>query len=135
MDTKVIVMKRNRVIKKRNPIAKALKFFTPKVIRDKTKYRRKDVKSTEKGAFGGGMEVNAQVVNGKCPFCTYQTVYLFLFIEPYLDACTCGWRPVEQKINGKISYMPLGGNIVLAKDPRSTQEWVKKDIYGVNTLS
>ncbi len=31
-------------IKKRNPIAKALKFFTPKVIRDKTKYRRKDVK-------------------------------------------------------------------------------------------
>ena len=33
-----------RTIKKRNPIAKALKFFTPKVIRDKTKYRRKDVK-------------------------------------------------------------------------------------------
>ena len=30
--------------KNRNPIAKALKFFTPKVIRDKTKYRRKDVK-------------------------------------------------------------------------------------------
>jgi len=30
--------------KKRNPIAKALKFFTPKVIRDKKKYRRKDVK-------------------------------------------------------------------------------------------
>ena len=33
-----------RVTKKRNPIAKALKFFTPKVIRDKKKYRRKDVK-------------------------------------------------------------------------------------------
>ena len=29
-------------IKKRNPIAKALKFFTPKVIKDKKKYRRKD---------------------------------------------------------------------------------------------
>ena len=28
--------------KKSNPIAKVLKFFTPKVIRDKTKYRRKD---------------------------------------------------------------------------------------------
>ena len=29
-------------IKKRNPIARALKFFTQKIIRDKTKYRRKD---------------------------------------------------------------------------------------------
>ena len=28
-------------IKKRNPIAKALKFFTPQVIKDKTKYNRK----------------------------------------------------------------------------------------------
>ena len=48
MDTKAIVMKRNRVIKKRNPIAKALKFFTPKVVRDKTKYRRKDAKIWKK---------------------------------------------------------------------------------------
>ena len=41
---RVTVMTQSRVIKKRNPIAKALKFFTPKVIRDKKKYRRKDVK-------------------------------------------------------------------------------------------
>ena len=41
MDMKVIVMKRDRVIKKRNPVAKLLKFFTPKVIKDKTKYDRK----------------------------------------------------------------------------------------------
>ena len=33
-------LKKNR--KKPNPIARALKFFTPKVIRDKKKYRRKD---------------------------------------------------------------------------------------------
>ena len=31
-------LKKNR---RKNPIAKALKFFTPKVIRDKTKYNRK----------------------------------------------------------------------------------------------
>ena len=30
--------------KKSNPIAKVLKFFTPKVIRDKKKYRRQDDK-------------------------------------------------------------------------------------------
>ena len=41
MGMRVIVMKRNRVIKKRNPIANALKFFTPKVIKDKKKYNRK----------------------------------------------------------------------------------------------
>jgi len=35
-------MKEVADIKKRNPIAKALKFFTPKVIRDKKKYRRQD---------------------------------------------------------------------------------------------
>ena len=43
MGMRAIVMKRDRVTK-RNPIAKALKFFTPQVIRDKTKYRRQDVK-------------------------------------------------------------------------------------------
>ena len=31
-------LKKNR---KKNPIAKALKFFTPQVIKDKTKYNRK----------------------------------------------------------------------------------------------
>jgi len=33
---------KNLFLTKRNPIAKALKFFTPKVIRDKKKYRRQD---------------------------------------------------------------------------------------------
>ena len=34
-------LKKNR---RKNPVAKALKFFTPKVIRDKKKYRRQDDK-------------------------------------------------------------------------------------------
>jgi len=33
---------KNSFLSKKNPIAKALKFFTPKVIRDKKKYRRED---------------------------------------------------------------------------------------------
>ena len=41
MDMRAIAMKRNRVIKKRNPIAKALKFFTHKRFKDKTKYNRR----------------------------------------------------------------------------------------------
>jgi hypothetical protein len=35
-------LKKNRKRKKPNPIARALKYFTPKVIRDKKKYRRED---------------------------------------------------------------------------------------------
>ena len=34
-------LKKNRKRKKPNPIAKALKFFTPHIIKDKTKYNRK----------------------------------------------------------------------------------------------
>ena len=33
---------KNSFFNKRNPIAKALKYFTPKVTRDKKKYRRED---------------------------------------------------------------------------------------------
>ena len=33
---------KNLFLNKKNPIAKALKYFTPKVIRDKKKYRRED---------------------------------------------------------------------------------------------
>ena len=35
-------LKKNRKRKQPNPIAKALKFFTPTTIPDKTKYRRQD---------------------------------------------------------------------------------------------
>ena len=53
MDTKAIAMKQNRVTK-RNPIAKALKFFTPKVIKDKTKYNRKKDEQVWKRCFWKG---------------------------------------------------------------------------------
>lgn len=38
-------------IKKRNPIARALKFFTQKIIRDKTKYRRKEKHALRNRSF------------------------------------------------------------------------------------
>ena len=76
-----------RATKKKNPIAKALKFFTPKVIRDKKKYRRQDDKIWKRKHLGVDLEINAQVVNGKLPLLRSRwTVYLFLFIRLYLDA-------------------------------------------------
>ncbi len=64
-----------------------------------------------KGSFGSGVEINAQVVNGKCPFCNMEGV--FVSIHKTIFRCiTCG-SDLEQKVNGKISYIPLGGNIVM----------------------
>ena len=64
-----------------------------------------------KGKFGSGLEINAQVVNGKCPFCNMNGV--FVSIHKTVFRCiTCG-SDLEQKVNGKISYIPLGGNIVM----------------------
>ena len=64
-----------------------------------------------KGTFGNGLEINAQVVNGLCPFCKSHS--LLVSIHKAIFRCiTCG-SDVEQKINGKISYMPLGGKIIM----------------------
>ena len=64
-----------------------------------------------KGTFGSGLKINAQVVNGKCPFCNMDGI--FVSIHKAIFRCiTCG-SDLEQKVNGKISYIPLGGNIVM----------------------
>jgi uncharacterized protein (DUF983 family) len=64
-----------------------------------------------KGSFGSGLEINAQVVNGKCPYCAADGI--FVSIHKAIFRCiTCG-SDLEQKINGKISYIPIGGNIVM----------------------
>jgi uncharacterized protein (DUF983 family) len=64
-----------------------------------------------KGKFGSGVEINTQVVNGKCPYCT--TDGIFISIHKTIYRCvTCG-SDIEQKVNGKISYIPYGKNIVL----------------------
>jgi predicted RNA-binding Zn-ribbon protein involved in translation (DUF1610 family) len=64
-----------------------------------------------KGNFGSGVEINAQVVNGKCPYCT--TNGILVSVHRTVFRCvTCG-GDIEQKVNGKIAYIPLGGDIVI----------------------
>jgi len=64
-----------------------------------------------KGKFGSGLEINTQVVNGKCPYCTTDGIFISLHKTIY-RCVTCG-SDIEQKVNGKISYIPYGKNIVL----------------------
>ena len=64
-----------------------------------------------KGSFGSGTEVNAQVVNGKCPSCSSDSILISLHQTLY-RCINCG-SDIEQKVNGKISYIPYGKNIVM----------------------
>jgi len=63
------------------------------------------------GTFGSGTEVNAQVVNGKCPYCSSDSIFVSLHQTIY-RCINCG-SDIEQKVNGKISYIPHGKNIVM----------------------
>ena len=66
-----------------------------------------------KGTFGSGIELNAQIVNGRCPFCT--TDGIFVSVHKTIFRCiTCG-SDIEQKINGKISYIPADKNVIFKK--------------------
>ena len=66
-----------------------------------------------KGTFGSGLEINAQVVNGKCPFCHTNGILVSVY-RAVFRCITCG-NDVEQKINGKIAYIPLGEKIVMTE--------------------
>ena len=65
----------------------------------------------DRGSFGKGMEINAQVVNGKCPTCEARSV--LVSIHKTIFRCMHCGSDIEQKINGKISYIPLGGKIIM----------------------
>ena len=56
----------------------------------------------------GDVNLKAEIVNGTCPTCTQIT--LLVSLTPELYRCiTCG-ADLEQKINGKISYIPHVNN-------------------------
>ena len=65
-----------------------------------------------KGKFGGGLIFKTEVVNGTCPTCTSNTIFVSLC--PQLYRCTNCGSDLEQKINGVIQYIPAstpGGKI------------------------
>ena len=55
--------------------------------------------------------IQTEIVNGQCPTCSSETVLVSIW--PNLFRCmTCG-TDLEQKVNGKISYIPNTKNIEL----------------------
>ena len=56
-------------------------------------------------------EIQTEIVNGQCPTCTAETVLVSVW--PNLFRCmTCG-TDLEQKVNGRISYIPNTKDIEL----------------------
>ena len=66
-----------------------------------------------KGRFGKGLEINAQVVTGHCPFCHTNGILVSVY-RTVFRCITCG-SDVEQKVNGKIAYIPLGEKIIMTE--------------------
>ena len=56
--------------------------------------------------FGGRMRIQTEVVNGVCPTCNHPGVLVSLFKKHY-RCVNCG-SDLEQKVNGVISYIPIG---------------------------
>ena len=46
-----------------------------------------------------------EIVNGKCPLCNFNVVLISLASDHF--RCTSCGTDLEQKINGKISYIPI----------------------------
>jgi transposase-like protein len=67
--------------------------------------------------FGGRLSIQTEIVNGVCPTCNHPGVLVSLFKKHY-RCINCG-SDLEQKVNGVISYIPLGNpntKIVLEND-------------------
>ena len=47
----------------------------------------------------------AKMVDGVCPHCTSHTL-LISIVNDFYRSLTCG-GDIEQKVNGKISYLPI----------------------------
>jgi len=61
-----------------------------------------------KGRFSRGMIFRTEVVNGVCPTC--QADVIFVSLTEALYRCTNCGADLEQKINGVISYIPALGS-------------------------
>jgi len=67
--------------------------------------------------FGGRMRLQTEVVNGVCPTCNHTGILVSLYRCHY-RCVSCG-SDLEQKVNGVISYIPMGNpnaKIVLEED-------------------
>ena len=62
-------------------------------------------KLSDRKKFFSDIIKKAKMVDGICPHCTEHSL-LISIVNDYYRCMTCG-GDIEQKINGKISYLPI----------------------------
>ena len=60
---------------------------------------------SKKSTIFGEIIRKARMVDGVCPHCTEHTL-LISVVNDYFRCLNCG-GDIEQKVNGKISYLPV----------------------------
>ena len=63
-----------------------------------------------------GLKINPEIAPGVCPHCEETSTFISVFKDRY-RCMNCGCD-VEQKINGAIRYLPLGGDVRLEHGPK-----------------
>jgi uncharacterized protein (DUF983 family) len=58
----------------------------------------------------------AKMVDGVCPHCAEHTLLISVVMD-YYRCLNCG-GDIEQKVNGKISYLPIDLSVEEVKDTR-----------------
>ena len=61
------------------------------------------------------LKINPEIAPGVCPHCEEPSTFVSVFSDRY-RCMNCGFD-VEQKINGSIRYLPIGGDIHLEHGP------------------
>ena len=64
------------------------------------------------------IKLKPEITSGVCPHCEDISSFVSIVSDNY-RCLNCGFD-VEQKINGAIKYLPIGGDIRLEHDPEKT---------------
>ena len=59
------------------------------------------------------MHLTTEVVTGMCPSCNQETIMISIVTDRY-RCISCG-ENLEQKVNGVISYLPIGSSTFSTK--------------------
>ena len=65
------------------------------------------------------------MVDGVCPHCAEHTLLISVVMD-YYRCLNCG-GDIEQKVNGKISYLPIDLSVKEIKDGKEIKRSVHKD--------
>ena len=60
------------------------------------------------GTFGKGFNIKTEITNGTCPLCSRKGVLVSIY-DNVFRCMSCG-GDIEQKVNGVISFMPIGSS-------------------------